>query len=97
MNEAAPIYAASMAAEAWQGKQWKPGKLAAERRRIRVGRGDSEGGFGFARWALAIGLAVLAIFWATDQYSAAAASNREGVFGAACVVGLVVGGLAWFM
>jgi len=90
------MYAARMAAEAWQGELWEPGTLAAARRRIQVRRGGSEGGFGFARWAVAIGLAALAIFLARAGYSVAAESNREGVFGVAFGVGLVVGGLLWF-
>ena len=84
------MYAARMAAEAWQGELWEPGTLAADRRRMRIRRGGSEG-FGFGPWAIAIGFAALAIFLAWMGYSVAAESNREGVFGVAYAVGLVVG------
>ncbi len=90
------MYAARMATEAWQGEARERGRLAADRRRIRVRRGGSEGGSGFARWAVAIGLAALASFLARAGYSDAAESNREGVFGVAFGVGLIVGGLLWF-
>ena len=89
------MYASSMAAEAWQGEVWEPSRHAPERLRIRTRRGGSEGRFGFARWAVAIGLVALAIFLARAGYSDATESNREGVFGVAVVVGLVVGGLLW--
>jgi len=87
--------AASMAGEAWQEEFGEPCTHASERERIRVRRGASEG-FGFARWAVAIGLAALAILFARAGYSAAAESNREGLFGVAFVVGLGVGSLLWF-
>jgi len=90
------MYAACMAAEAWQEELREPGTLAADRWRIRGRRGGSQGGSGFGLWAVAIGLAALAIFSARARYSVAAESNLEGVFGVAFGVGLVVGGLLWF-
>lgn len=90
------MYAAGMAAEAWQGEVREQGRHAPERLRIRARRRGLEGRFGFAGWAVAIGLAVLAIFVARAGYSDATESNREGVFGVAFAVGLVVGGLLWF-
>lgn len=90
------MYAAGMAAQARYGAMWEPGAITADGRRVRVRRGASEGRFAFARWAVAICLAALAIFLAWDGYKTAAGSNREGVFGVAFGVGLVVFGLVWF-